>query len=81
MRADVPLQVGVHDELLGAVGAAEVLAGGVRAHVELKVGRVREALVAVRALERPLTRVGAFVLKRRKEVFLNGSVWKNWLAL
>lgn len=62
MRADVPLKVGVHDKLLEAVGALEVLAGGVCAEVELEVGGVGEGFVAVSALEWSLSRVGALML-------------------
>ena len=54
MGPEVPLQVGVHDKLLAAVRALEILARGVRAQVQLQVGRVREALVALAALKGPL---------------------------
>lgn len=64
MGAYVPLQVGVHDELLGAVRTFEVFARGVCPKVELKIGGVCKAFIAVRALERSLTRMGAFVLHR-----------------
>lgn len=66
MGTDVPLQVGVHDELLGAVRAFEVLACGVCAKVELEIGGVGKAFIAVCALERSLTRVGAFMLLTEK---------------
>lgn len=62
MGADVPLQVGVHDKLLGAVWAFEVLPRGVRAEVKLEIGRVREAFRAMCALKGSFPRMGAFVL-------------------
>lgn len=62
MGSDVPLQIGVHDKLLGAVRAFEVLARRVCAKVKLEVGRVCKAFIAVRALEGSLPRMGAFML-------------------
>lgn len=62
MGADVPLQVGVHDKLLRAVWTFEVFSCGVRAEVKLKIGRVREALGAMRALKGSFSRMGAFML-------------------
>lgn len=62
MGTDVPLQVGVHHKLLRAVRAFEVLTGGVCAKVELEVGGVCKAFIAVCALKGSLTRMGAFML-------------------
>lgn len=67
MGAYVSLQVGVHDELLRAVWTFKVLTGGVCPKVELKIGGVCKALIAVCALERSLTRMGAFVLHRGRQ--------------
>lgn len=67
MGADVPLQVGVHDKLLRAVRAFEVFSRGVRAEVQLKIGRVREALGAMRALKGSFSRVGALVLLKTRQ--------------
>lgn len=75
MGTDVPLQVGVHDKLLRAVGAFEVFPRGVRAEVKLEVGRVREAFRAMCALKGSFSRMGAFVLlaensqKRERRTF------------
>lgn len=66
MRTDVPLQVGVHDKLLRAVRAFVVLARGMCAKMELKVGGVCKALIAVCTLKGSLTRMGAFVLLSEK---------------
>ena len=66
MGADVPLQVGVHDKLFGAVRAFEVLARGVCAKVELKVGGVCKAFIAVCALKGSLSGMGAFMLLSEK---------------
>lgn len=66
MGTDVPLQVGVHDKLLRAVWAFEVLARGVCAKVELQVGGVCKAFIAVCALKGSLTRMGAFMLLTKK---------------
>lgn len=62
MRSDVPLQVGVHDKLFRTVWAFEVLARRVCAEVELQIGGVCKALIAVRTLKGSLTRMGALVL-------------------
>lgn len=67
MGADVPLQVGVHDKLLGAVRTFEVFSCGVRAEVKLKIGRVREALGAMRALKGSFSRMGAFMLLKTRQ--------------
>lgn len=62
MGTDVPLQVGVHDKLLRAVWAFEVLSCGVCAEMKLKIGRVCEAFSAMCALKGSFSRMGAFVL-------------------
>lgn len=67
MGADVPLQVGVHDKLLRAVRTFEVFSGGVRAEVKLEIGRVREALGAMRALKGSFSRMGALVLLKTRQ--------------
>lgn len=67
MGTDVPLQVRVHDKLLRAVWAFVVLARGVCAKVELKVGGVCKAFTAVCALERSLARMGSFMLFSKKK--------------
>lgn len=63
MGSNVPLQIGVHDKLFRAIWAFEVFARGVCAKVELKVGRVRKAFIAMCALKGSLTRMGAFMLQ------------------
>lgn len=67
MGADVPLQVGVHDKLLRAVRTFEVFSCGVRAEVKLEIGRVREALGAMRALKGSFSRMGAFMLLKTRQ--------------
>lgn len=67
MGADVPLQVGVHDKLLRTVRTFEVFSRGVRAEVKLEVGRVREALGAVRALKGSFSRMGALMLLKTRQ--------------